>query len=113
MDETLRGECFAWFCEHPSASIRDAAENFSLSYETVREWSKQDQWHTRRTLSQYGDVPDDISEQAKLLRAVVVNKATSSDIGAAELGKLVDAFDSLAKFEPREEGIPRDLLDNM
>jgi len=100
-----------WFFANPSTSLKDAADHFGLPYEKVRDWGKHNQWHTRRTLKRFEDIPEDVLEQAKILRGVIIEQATG-DLSSSDLCDLVKAFNSLTMYEPKEEGIPRDLLDN-
>jgi len=46
-----------WFFANPSTSLKDAADHFGLPYEKVRDWGKHNQWHTRRTLKRFEDIP--------------------------------------------------------
>lgn len=101
-----------WYIANPLATLRDVAEEFDMPYETVRDWSKNQGWHSQRILK--GQIEDgQILLQAAGMRDVLYEEVVSGDLGAREKTEVVKAWLSLLRVRQpveTEETFDRDSL---
>lgn len=112
----LKDQVHDWFLSNLNADYRDAANEFDVSYDTVKEWGKTEGWYRERGLLH--PESDDIGRQADRLRGVVANRIMEDgeDVHAKDLSELVKSWTALAAFSPppEEEGEDREaILDHL
>lgn len=107
----IKDRALEWYLRNPLAALRDVSEEFDIPYETVRDWSKQGGWVTKRVMR--GAVPPErILRQADGIREVLFDEITSSE-HTRELPDLVKAWKSTLDIHApaeKEETIDRDSL---
>lgn len=111
-----REEVKAFYMSRPDVTLMDASDKFGVSYETVRDWSKNERWSVRRRIESLGDeYSEGIPDQAEGIRLVLFSKIIEdSTMDAADLSSLVKAWLSLTsvkKEEVQEMLFDRDQID--
>lgn len=105
-----KDQAFDWYVENPLATLKDVAEEFSIPYETVRDWAKNEGWITKRVMR--GQAPaDEVVRQAEGIRAVLYEEIVSG--ASRDLPDLVKAWLSTMTVQApveKEETIDRDSL---
>ena len=104
-----------WYFANPTMDLHDVAEEFEISYETVRYWARERSWETRRTIEVLrAGFPDSITEQADMIRAVLLSRIlNSTDDSARDLKGLIESWQELIVIQVPEESndvIDRDAL---
>jgi uncharacterized protein YjcR len=101
-----------WYIDNPLATLRDVAAEFDLPYETVRDWSRNEGWHSRRVIQ--GEIDDEqITLQAAGMRDVLYEEIVSGNLGSGEKADMVKAWLSLLKVRrppEQDDTIDRDSL---
>lgn len=102
-----------WYIENPLATLKDVATEFDIPYETVRDWSKGEGWHSLRITR--GKVVDDEQTilQAAGMRDVLYEEVVSGSLDSKEMSEAVKAWLSLLKVRSppdRKEMVDRDTL---
>jgi hypothetical protein len=101
-----------WFLNNPNADYRDAASEFEIPYDTVKEWGKTEGWYRERALLH--PESENIGEQAERLRGVVASRIMEEGetLHAKDLSELVKSWTALAAFAPpvEEEGEDREAI---
>lgn len=111
----VKGRAFDWYLAHPIATLRDVAEEFSIPYETVRDWAKGEGWVNKRVINENMDV-DKMTAQAAGIRDVIYEEIVFTD-DTRGLPDLVKAWKSLTDVLPtkrEEDSFDRDtILDSL
>lgn len=99
----LKDRVEQWYFDNPQCSIKEASEEFSLPYETVREWASNESWRTKRIIQDSAlDLPDDVKLQANGIRMVLFEKIILGENDAKDLSELVKSWKSLLSVAPED-----------
>ena len=91
-----------WYIGNPLATLRDVATEFEVPYGTVRDWSRDEGWHSLRILK--GEVDDEqITLQAAGMRDVLYEEVVSGSLSASEKTGVVKAWLSLLQVRKPPE----------
>lgn len=94
-----------WYFNNPNSTIRDAAEEFGIPRETVKNWCDAGGWVTKRASIDTKNAVDSVKEQADHIRLVLYEKITSTEMSADDLSELVKAWKSMAAISStKQEG---------
>ena len=113
---SLKEKAKAFYVSRPNATLNDTATEFSISYETVRDWSKNGRWSAERVVASLNDGHGlDGCDQADGIRLVLFNRIVEdTTIDAPDLSSLVKAWLSLTGIKNEKETeslVDRDQLD--
>lgn len=98
----LKDRARKFYAENPSATIKDVADEFSIPYETARDWAQTYSWTAERRRVGFGS-PDDIIDQAAGIRDVLYTQIVYGANSADDLVELVKAWKSTTAIQRAPE----------
>jgi hypothetical protein len=114
-DEALFRRAKELYLSDATLTLKDVADEVGVPYETVRDWSKNENWSTQRSLVDLAALDGDIFKQADAIRKRLFAEIVAGAVGGKDLVSLTDAWRSLIGIQaPTQEEIRRDdLLDGI
>lgn len=108
----LKDRVRQWYFENQTMKLSDAAEEFGIPYETVRDWGKKESWRVKRIIdSNVGSIPKDIRTQADGIRFVLFEHIMSGEYDAKDLNELVKAWKSMVGVSEQPDSEDSDYVD--
>ena len=110
--ETQKDRAKEYYFSNPDCTLAGVATELDIPYETVRDWSKTENWSTQRQIEIIRrGYPDDIVEQAELIRTVLFSRIIEPGVEDSDLKHLVSAWQSLLNIRSQDDTlVDRDSL---
>jgi len=106
-----------WYFNNPSVTLKEAADEYGVPYETVRMWSSEGGWRIKRIVgSDLSDLAENVRTQADGIRLILFEEILAGSHGAKDLNELVRAWKSLVTIGDSgddSEYVDRDELSEM
>lgn len=106
------------YFNNPSMTLKEAADEYGVPYDTAKMWSKDEGWRVKRIIGgQLSGLSETVETQAEGIRLVLFEEILTGMHDAKDLNELVKAWKSLVTIGEREqedsEYIDRDELAEM